>query len=35
LAEEHDLAAAHPDVVKKIAGIMEQGRVGSPDFPVS
>jgi arylsulfatase A-like enzyme len=35
LAEEHDMAAAHPDLVNKIAGIMERARVDSPDFPVT
>jgi arylsulfatase A-like enzyme len=35
LAEEHDMAAAHPDLVNKIARIMERARVDSPDFPVT
>ncbi|UCH36678.1 MAG: arylsulfatase [Armatimonadota bacterium] len=34
LREEHNVAMEHPEVVARIAGIMEQARTDSPDFPV-
>jgi arylsulfatase A-like enzyme len=32
-SEKNDIAAANPDVVKKMAEIMKQSHVESPDFP--
>ena len=33
IAEEHDVAAEHPDVVAKIAALLVEARTPSPDFP--
>jgi arylsulfatase A-like enzyme len=34
LAEAHNVAAAHPDLVQRAAEIMTSARVDSPDFPI-
>lgn len=34
LAEQHDVAAEHPDLVKQIAQIMQEARVDSPDYRI-
>jgi len=35
IGESRDVAAAHPDVVARLAGLMERAYVPSPDYPLS
>jgi hypothetical protein len=34
IGEDKDVAAAHPDVVRRIDAIMQKARVDSKQFPV-